>query len=230
MGKQTTLEERILFCELADAGYSDGEIAQTVGWSVSTVRKWRRLGRRGRVALASEMGRPATGALSTFTALTPCSTCDPKIRETLQRWREAHPGWGPGPRTLLAELKRDNYFARLQLPSERTRCVANFLKERDMSRTYERHSPLPQPKVTATTPHELWEMDARGHERVPDIGMVALINLNDRCSRVRLPTQSDPCWLGRQRLERYALACYGRLSGDTASGPLPNGACPSCVT
>jgi len=189
MGKQTTLEERVLICKLAKGGYSDSEIAETLGWSVATVRKWRRRGRQGRQALVSQMGRPPTGVLSTFA---------PVIGETLETWRKAHPGWGP--KTLLAELEGDEGLAQILLPGERS--IAYFLKEADLSRVYERHSPLPQPASSlATVPHTAWEMDARGQERVPDIGIVTLINLNDRCSRVRL--LSYPCVLGIERLERY---------------------------
>lgn len=189
MGKRTTLEERVLMCELAEAGYSDREIAETLEWSVATVRKWRRRGRKGRQALASQMGRPPTGVLSTFA---------PLIGKTLRAWRDAHPGWGP--KTLLAELEGDERLAQMSLPSERS--IAYFLKEADLSRPYERHSPLPQrAHPLATVPHEVWEMDARGQERVPDIGIVTLINLNDRCSRLRL--LSYPCVLGIECLEHY---------------------------
>lgn len=44
-------------------------------------------------------------------------------------------------------------------------------------------------------------MDARGHELVPNVGIIALINLNDRYSRVRL--LSYPCWLGTQKVTRH---------------------------
>lgn len=188
MGKITTLEERMLFRELARAGHTDDEIAEQTGWSVSTVRKWRRRADQGRQALVSVMGRPATGALSTFPSL---------IRETIRAWRKAHPGRGP--KTLRADLEADERFEEQDLPSSRS--IARFLREEEMARPYERHSELPQPdQDTPRAPHEEWEMDARGQERVPHVGMVTLINLNDRCSRVRL--LSYPCWLGSQRVER----------------------------
>lgn len=63
MGRTTTLEERVLFRELARAGHTDVEIAEQTGWSLPTVRKWRRRGSRGRQALVSVMGRPLIGAL-----------------------------------------------------------------------------------------------------------------------------------------------------------------------
>ena len=38
----------------------------------------------------------------------------------------------------------------------------------------------------AKAPHELWEMDARGHEQILDVGVVALIHLNERYDIVAL--------------------------------------------
>jgi len=69
MGKITTLEEHMFFRGLARAGHTDDEIAEQTGWSVSTVRKWRRRADQGHQALVSVMGRPATGSLSTFPSL-----------------------------------------------------------------------------------------------------------------------------------------------------------------
>lgn len=189
MSRVTTLEERILFCELAGAGHTDREIAEQTGWSIWTVRKWRRRGRQGRKALVSKMGRPATGALSTY---------PPIIRETLRAWRKAHPGWGP--KTLRAELEMKERFKGQRLPSQRS--IARFLKEEDLTRPYERHTVLPRSTRSAPqAPHEEWEMDTRGQERIADVGMITLINLNDRYSRVRL--LSYPCWVGKQRVEHF---------------------------
>jgi hypothetical protein len=44
-------------------------------------------------------------------------------------------------------------------------------------------------------------MDARGHQYIPDVGVIALINLSDVSSRVKLI--SYPCWLGHQRASRH---------------------------
>lgn len=188
MSRTTTLEERVQICELAKAGYADPGIAERVGWSEWTVRKWRRRGKQGRKALASAMGRPATGALSTY---------PPLIRKTLRAWREAHPGWGA--KTLRAELEADERFKRRKLPGHRS--IARFLNQEELTRPYEKHSELPQPpRSAARSPHEAWEMDGRGHEYISDVGVVTLIDLNDRFSRVRL--LSYPCLLGTMRRER----------------------------
>ena len=189
MGRRTTIEERVLICELSEIGFTDRGIGEQMGWSRWTVRKWRRRGREGRKVLASAIGRPASGILSAFSA---------SIPETLKFWREAHPGWGP--KTLRAELEKDERFKGQKLPSLRS--IAAFLKQEEMTRSYERHSDLPQTArvAMAKAPHELWELDARGHEQIPDVGVVALIHLNDRFSRLRL--LSYPCLLGKKRCTR----------------------------
>src|SRR5690348_8865655 len=53
--------------EHAAAGLSDTQIAERVGCSVWTARKWRRRSqKRGRSGFTSQMGRPVTGPVSTF--------------------------------------------------------------------------------------------------------------------------------------------------------------------
>lgn len=185
----TTLQDRATIDQLARLGYTDRQIAEQVGWEVPTVRKWRRRAQaNGRKGLASKMGRPKTGALSTFPVL---------LREMLRAWRTAHPGWGA--KTLRAELEADERFEEEELPSRSS--IGRFLKEEGFTRPYERHSPLPQPKPqTASARHEEWEMDSRGHAYVPEVGVIAPINLSDVFSKVKVA--SYPCLVGHKRATR----------------------------
>jgi len=188
MRRVTTLEERTLIGELAQQGCTDREVAQRIGWSWAVVRKWRRRGQHHE-ALLRTRGRPTLGALGTFA---------PAMREALQAWRKAHPGWGP--KTLRAQLETDEHFQAQRLPSQRS--IARFLHVASLSRPYERHSPLPPtPAPLLRGVHEEWEMDARGYQRVPEVGMIALINLNDCYSHVHL--LSYPCLVGEQRVTRH---------------------------
>jgi len=188
--RTTTLEERVTILTLAIAGHSDRDIAQRIGWKLSTVRKWRRRGQRGgRAGLVSKMGRPATGALSTFPSI---------VVERLRALRQAHPGWGP--LTLRTELEDDLSLAGRSLPGRST--IARWLKEEEFTRAYERHQDLPQPaSVSVQACHQEWEMDGRGYEKMPEVGVVTLINLNDRFSKVKL--LSYPCLLGERRASRH---------------------------
>jgi transposase len=190
MNKPTSLEERVRIGIMAELGLSDKEIAQRIGWSVHTVRKWRRqYEREGRSGLASPMGRPKQGALSTFPV---------QLRERLRTWREAHPGWGA--KTLHAELQVRERSERQPLPSIAS--IGRFWHEQGVVRPYEKHQNLPvAARDPAQQPHAAWEMDARGYGRIPDVGLVSLIQLNDRCSHVRL--LSYPVWVGEQRCIRH---------------------------
>lgn len=187
--KKTELAERIKIHELAVAGYTDEQIAKELNLSVWTARKWRRRYRdQGRPGLQSKMGRPKQGCLSSFPV---------ELRETLLAWRQAHPSWGA--KTMRAELEQAEAFKNKRLPSWRS--INDFFKEQELTRPHQRHSDLPQSNSTAPqTVHEEWELDARGHEAVPDVGLIMLININDCYSHTRL--MSYPCWVGQQRLSR----------------------------
>jgi transposase len=174
-GQKTTFQERLLMSELAEAGHNDPEIATYIGCSEWTVRKWRRISeRRGGDGLTTQMGRPATGVLSTML---------PELQTTLRALREAHPGWGPD--TLLATLCADSAWSTARLPS-RSR-VAAFLKQAGLTRKYQRHVDLPQPLSQPTqAPHDEWQMDAQGVMKVEGVGKVSVVNIIDVASRLKV--------------------------------------------
>src|SRR6516225_1340225 len=83
-GQMTTFQERLDISERAAAGQSDPEIAMALGCSVWTVRKWRRRRKhQGRIGLSSQMGRPATGVLS---------TAPQGMHDSILHLRRTHPG------------------------------------------------------------------------------------------------------------------------------------------
>jgi transposase len=186
----TTLQERVLIGELNQAGLSDSQIAKALGLSLSTVRKWRRrLQRQGTAGLVSQRGRPASGAMSSFSQT---------VIEAVGNWRRVHPGWGP--KTLRSQLGCAPDLAAKRLPSQVV--IARWLRQKGLSRSYQKHRLLPQEAASsADFCHEEWEMDARGQEKIPDVGVVALINVNDVFSKVKV--MSYPCWLGQERAERH---------------------------
>ena len=187
----TTIEQRIEIVESLAKGEPVWRIARRMRVRPRTIRKWRqRLANEGRAGLQSQMGRPATGALGSF---------DTEISTSIRRWCLANPGWGPT--TLLAELKYNNAFRGRKLPSRSA--IARFLSDEGLSETRPPAVPLPKSKtVNAVCAHQIWEMDARGYEKMPDVGFVTLIHLNDCFSHVRL--LSYPCDLGQRRVERHA--------------------------
>ena len=190
MAVMTLLAERIDILESSEAGEETWRISRRLGWRKSTIRKWRNRGRQlGRVGLVSPMGRPERGALSSFPE---------EVLTTLLRWRREHPGWGPV--TLGKELEQHPAFRGQKLPGPAS--IGCFLKERGLTKQYDRHQELPKEEKPIGLPHEVWEMDAQGYRFIADVGQVALINLNDRGSHLRL--MSYPCWLGDKQVERHA--------------------------
>lgn len=182
--------ERLKIEKLSKKGLTDRQIAEQLGLSIPTVRKWRRrLKQGGRSAVQSTMGRLRRGSLSSYPA---------EMREPLKRWCKQHPGWGA--KTLQAELDLSEAFHDKLLPSRAA--LARWLKENDKVRLYEKHSQLPETKErNAQHCHEEWEIDARSYSRVPTLGLISLIDINDVYSWVKL--LSYPCWVGLKRIERY---------------------------
>ncbi len=180
-GQTTTLEERVTIVERAAAGQSSREISDALERPLATVRKWRqRYQREGRAGLASQMGRPANGALASASA---------EMRDALLALRETHPGWGP--QTLRLEIAKDVRFAGLKLPS-RAR-IAAYLKEQQKVRRYEHHENMPEPHEQAVQrPHQEWEMDAQGVTTVAGLGKVSFINLLDVYSHVSIDSHACP--------------------------------------
>ena len=190
MGHITTYEDRIRMIELSKIGFTDAEIAKKMNISYWTVRKWRRRGfGNPDDGLVSKLGRPYKGRLSSFSV---------QLRKELRSMRHSHPGWGA--KTLLAELLKGNDWSSQRLPGVTS--INLFLKEEDLTRPYQHRSQLPQPAYhEAKKAHEQWEMDARGKEYVPDVGVIMLIDMNDRYSHTRL--LSFPCWVGQHRIQRH---------------------------
>ena len=144
-GQTTSFQVRLEIMEQASAGLNDTQIAIGLGCSLWTVRKWRRRSlKHGRVGLASQMGCPATGPISTFPNA---------LKEAILRLRKLHPGWGPT--TLLTALKMDASWADQPLPSRAQ--IARLLKQTGLTRRYQPHHDLIQPPRTQlTSPHQEW--------------------------------------------------------------------------
>lgn len=202
-GQTTSFQVRLEIMEQASAGLNDTQIATALGCSVWTVRKWRRRSLKlGRVCLASRMGRPATGPLSTFPN---------ELKETILHLRQLHPGWGPN--TLLAALKMDACWRDQPLPSRAQ--IARFLKQAGLTRRYQPHHDLPQPpRASLIMPHQEWQMDAQGIMRVEGVGKVSLITIVDVVSRLKAESYpsletTNPALPDYQLTLRRAFLTYG---------------------
>jgi hypothetical protein len=82
-------------------------------------------------------------------------------------------------------LQTDSYWSTQRLPS-RSRLAA-FLKDKGLTRRYQRHTYLPQPqRQTPGEVHEEWQMDAQGAKKVKGLGTVSVINVIDITSRTKV--------------------------------------------
>src|SRR5512143_3035270 len=120
----TNYPERLKIDQLSKKGLTDRQIAEQLGLSISTVRKWRRRFKTGgKAGLLSQMGRPRRGALSSYST---------EMRNQLKTWCKQHPGWGA--KTLQTELSLSETFRDQRLPSRAS--LARWLKERGKVRLY----------------------------------------------------------------------------------------------
>ncbi len=202
-GQTTTFQTRLEISEQAAAGLNDSQIAERVGCSVWTVRKWRRRWRKlGHVGFTSQMGRPISGPLSTFPN---------ELREAILHLRQLHPGWGPA--TLLTALKTDPSWHDQPLPSRAQ--IARLLKQAGLTRHYQLHHDLQQPpRASPSTPHQEWQMDAQGIMRVEGVGKVSLITIVDVVSRLKAESYpsletTNPALPDYQLTLRRAFLTYG---------------------
>ena len=106
----TTLVQRHEILRLAEEGHSFASIAEHMGVSFWTARKWIRRGKRvGDKNLASCYGRPASGALG---------ACDPLLRYVALRLKKQHPKWGAA--YVRKKLGENSRLRSQKLPSATT--------------------------------------------------------------------------------------------------------------
>ena len=181
-GDMTSLAERLTIRDRAAEGATDAMIAQELRRSIWTVRKWRRRGQTGTMtSLATRLGRPADGPLSTWPAA---------LKAHILDLRRTHPGWGS--LTILVELQRDPAWNQQRLPS-RAR-IGAVLQAAGLTRRSQRHTTLPEPAHPSNpAPRELWELDAKGPAAVAGVGMVSIINIIDVGSRLKIESMPAPC-------------------------------------
>lgn len=117
------------------------------------------------------MGRPAKGALSTYS---------PELRKRIKYLRGDNEGWGAI--SILVELELEGY-APDDLPSPGA--VHRFLVEQGYIKYREPREPLPAkpPIKRSRYCHQKWEMDAKGTVKVEGIRPQALIDIKDDFSK-----------------------------------------------
>ena len=124
-----------------------------------------------RGGIESRMGRPATGALSSFPQ---------RLKDKIKSLRRDNEGWGAI--SILVELEEEYDWPKADLPGEDS--VHRFLKEEGFIGARVPRGTLP---VGSCKPpkqlHEQWEMDAEGANRSEGLGHHSMINVKDSLSK-----------------------------------------------
>jgi transposase len=151
-------------------GKSIRVLAGEIGCSPETVRKWwRRLRDEGRGGLRPRpRGRPPQGVLASFPL---------ELVEEILRLKQTHAGWGA--RRVVVELKQDERFRELALPSYSR--LAAFFKARcwECVVAYQSHPKRSEHACPATAVHEVWQLDSQENIRLLDGEVANICSIRD---------------------------------------------------
>ena len=167
----TSIAQRREMMHLVEEGHTYATVAERIGISFWTVRKWIRQGKRcGIEKLASCYGRPTTGPLAGF---------DPLVRYVSLRMKRQHPKWGAA--YVVKKMGKRPSLRDKKLPSSTAiwRYWHSFgnrvLLQRDPSKS----------KISPSDkPHGVWQMDAKESMQIPGVGIVSFNQARDEFGRV----------------------------------------------
>ena len=112
------------------------------------------------------MGRPKQGSLSSYPQ---------PLGDLVKQIREEDSGYGA--QSIHAELQYKYGYSREELPSHST--IAAYLKEQGLTKRYEPHSSHPKVTVEVKEAHDVWQLDGRGNENIPNVGAITLLDVKD---------------------------------------------------
>jgi hypothetical protein len=167
----TTVAQRREMMLLVEEGYTYAAMAEQMGISFWTARKWIRQAKRsGSENLASCYGRPATGPLAGF---------DPMIGYVTLRLKRRHPKWGA--EYVVKKLSERPSLRGKKLPSATT--IWRYWRSFG-DRLFPRRDPPKSEISPSVTPHGVWQMDAKESMQIPGVGLVSFNQARDEFGRV----------------------------------------------
>jgi hypothetical protein len=191
----TTIAQRREMMLLAEEGHTYAAVAEQVGVSFWTARKWIRLGKRcGLDSLASCYGRPATGPLAGF---------DPLIRYVALRCKRQHPKWGA--EYVVKKLGERPSLQDKKLPSATT--IWRYWRSFG-DRLFSKRDPPKSEISPSDIPHGVWQMDAKESMQIPGVGLVSFNQARDEFGRVTV--------MHRVHAEPERARELARLTSETA--------------
>lgn len=173
--RTTTYVQRVAIIEKQQVGSSYHEIAQEMGLSYYTVRKWCRRHRDKGWDSVQEVVQRKQGILSGF---------HPLIRYVALRLKRQYPGWGLD--KILLEMQRRPSLQSLKLPSR----SSLHLYYKSFKPRLHRHRPAPVKRLmfesNVKRVHDCWQMDFKGEEDLGQVGKVKPFNVCDAYSSAPL--------------------------------------------
>lgn len=177
MAQRTPLTEaeKKYIWQRKEGGVSLRQIAQELGCSTETTRKWWRNQRDG--SSPGPRGRPKRGVLSTYPAA---------IRDQAIELKKAHPHWGPI--SIKLELQREATFSQQRLPSHA--CLSILFQQGCPECVQPRNQRFTRPQhCEVKGPHQRWQIDTKEQVQVGS-DWVSLLELRDLFTGLMIGSQA----------------------------------------
>lgn len=185
--RPTTLPQRRKIMQLAQAGLTYQAIAQDVGVSVWTARKWARRTRLGDLAaLVSHLGRPVTG---------PLAAGSPLVRYVALRLKRQHPTWGAA---YIVQKMQAHPGLRVQ-PLPHPVSVWRYWRRFGDRLFATRQAPAPKPPKAGVV-HGVWQLDFKESVEVPGVGATTFTQARDSVGCATVLHQVHPAPTAAQRI------------------------------
>ena len=191
----TSIAQRREMMRLVEEDQTYAGVAERVGVSFWTARKWIRQAKRcGLENLASCYGRPTTGPLAGF---------DPLIRYAALRLKRQHPKWGAA--YVVKKLGEIPSLGGKKLPSSTTiwRYWSSF-----GNRLFLKRDPSKSKISPSDKPHGVWQMDEKESMQIPGVGLVSFNQARDEFGRVTV--------MHRVHAEPERARQLARMTSETA--------------
>lgn len=191
--RATTVQQRQEMARLANQGQSYQAVADKLGVSLWTARKWIRQARRGGLAaLVTTFGRPATGPLSSF---------DPLVRYVALRLKRQHRTWGAA--YVVKKMGEHPLLKGKRLPSP----VQVWRYWRSFGdRLLPRRHPAQPRRPPAGVAHGVWQMDAKESVAVVGVGVVTFNQARDEFGRATVMHRIHPAEQPEQSIVKLTAA------------------------